>query len=148
MLALGDKLGPMLWQLPPNLGFDAERLERLLRAAAPDHGREAANWPSGTTSASTAGRGLDTDADRPMRHALEVRHATFETPAFVELLRAPRRRAGRRRHRRQVAVIEDVTSDFVYVRLHGDEELYVSGYDDASLDRWAAKSAAGGRRRA
>jgi len=32
-----------------------------------------------------------------------------------------------------------VTSDFVYARLHGDEELYVSGYDDAALDWWAAR---------
>jgi uncharacterized protein YecE (DUF72 family) len=74
-----------------------------------------------------------------LRHALEVRHSTFETPAFVELLR---------RHDIALVVadtagkwpfIEDVTSDFVYARLHGSEELYVSGYDDASLESWAAK---------
>jgi len=35
--------------------------------------------------------------------------------------------------------LEHVTSDLVYVRLHGDAELYVSGYGDAALDRWAAK---------
>jgi len=35
--------------------------------------------------------------------------------------------------------MEDVTSDFVYVRLHGHDELYVSGYTDEGLDRWAAK---------
>jgi uncharacterized protein YecE (DUF72 family) len=35
--------------------------------------------------------------------------------------------------------MEDVTADFIYARLHGDEELYVSGYTDAALDRWAAK---------
>ena len=80
-----------------------------------------------------------TDSDRPVRHALEVRHATFENAAFVELLR-----------RHDVALVvadtagkwpflEDVTSDFVYARLHGSEELYVSGYDDVSLDGWAAK---------
>ena len=35
--------------------------------------------------------------------------------------------------------MEDVTSDFIYVRLHGDEELYVSGYTDAALKEWARK---------
>jgi uncharacterized protein YecE (DUF72 family) len=35
-------------------------------------------------------------------------------------------------------LLETVTSDFGYVRLHGDEELYVSGYSDAALDRWAS----------
>lgn len=35
--------------------------------------------------------------------------------------------------------LDDVTSDFVYARLHGDRELYASGYSDAALDRWAAR---------
>jgi uncharacterized protein YecE (DUF72 family) len=39
-------------------------------------------------------------------------------------------------------LLEDLTADFVYLRLHGDKELYASGYDDAALDRWAARIAA------
>jgi uncharacterized protein YecE (DUF72 family) len=35
--------------------------------------------------------------------------------------------------------MEDVTADFMYVRLHGDEKIYVSGYTDEALDRWAEK---------
>ena len=35
--------------------------------------------------------------------------------------------------------LEDVTSDFVYVRLHGDRKLYESGYTVAALERWAAR---------
>ena len=35
--------------------------------------------------------------------------------------------------------MEDATSDFVYLRLHGDEELYVSGYSDAALQGWERK---------
>ena len=79
------------------------------------------------------------DDDRPLRHVLEVRHGTYLDPAFPELLRAHdvglvvADTAGTWPH------LEDVTSDFVYVRLHGDTELYVSGYDDEALDRWAAK---------
>lgn len=75
----------------------------------------------------------------PIRHALEVRHDTFATPAGVELL-----------HRHDIAfvvadtagkwpLVEEVTSDFMYVRLHGADELYVSGYTDEALDNWAEK---------
>jgi uncharacterized protein YecE (DUF72 family) len=78
-------------------------------------------------------------ADRPLRHALEVRHRSYETPEFVQLLR---------QHNVALVVadsagkwpfLEDVTSDFVYARLHGSQELYVSGYDDDALDWWAAR---------
>jgi uncharacterized protein YecE (DUF72 family) len=46
--------------------------------------------------------------------------------------------------------MEDLTADFVYVRLHGDQELYASGYGDAALDDWAARLRAwrGGRQHA
>jgi uncharacterized protein YecE (DUF72 family) len=138
VLALGDKLGPILWQLPPNLGFHPDRLgeffDQLPRTTA-----AAARLSEGHDERLTDRAWTVTDADRPLRHALEVRHSTFETPAFVQLLR---------RHDIALVVadtagkwpfIEDVTSDFVYARLHGSEELYVSGYDDESLERWAAK---------
>ena len=86
-------------------------------------------------------------ADRPLRYALEVRHPSFDDPAFLRLLR----RAG-------VALcvadsagrwpyLEAVTADLVYVRLHGNKRLYVSGYDGAALDAWAARIAAWRARR-
>ena len=138
VLALGEKLGPVLWQLPPNLGFDPDRLARFF------------DWlPRGTAAAAELAARHDerlddrawttTDVDRPLRHAVEVRHDTFAVPAFVDLLRrhdiglVVADTAGKWPH------LEDVTSDFVYVRLHGDTELYVSGYDDAALDAWATK---------
>ena len=80
-------------------------------------------------------------ADHPLQHALEVRHASFETPDFLKLLR---------KHRIGVVVadtagkwpqIEEATSDLVYIRLHGAEQLYVSGYTPAALKSWAAKIA-------
>lgn len=81
------------------------------------------------------------DANRPIRHAMEIRHPSFVTPAFVEMLRAY-----------DIALVcadtvdwprlMDLTSDFMYCRLHGSEVLYVSGYDDRSLDQWAARVAA------
>ncbi|MFC8192580.1 DUF72 domain-containing protein [Cellulomonas sp. NPDC057328] len=139
VLALGDRLGPVLWQLPPNLGFDADRLARFFDLL-PRSTAAAAQLAEGHDDKVPEGRALTaTDEDRPLRHVLEVRHDTFRTAAFAELLRAHdiglvvADTAGRWPH------LEDLTSDVVYVRLHGDTELYVSGYDDASLDRWAAK---------
>jgi len=138
VLALGPALGPVLWQLPPTLGYDPDRLARFFdllprttAAAAELAGRhdERLDDRAFTT----------TDADRPLRHVLEVRHASYETPEFPALLRehgiglVVADTAGRWPY------LEDVTSDLVYVRLHGDSELYVSGYDDPALDRWAAR---------
>jgi uncharacterized protein YecE (DUF72 family) len=78
------------------------------------------------------------DEDRPLRHAVEIRHDSFRDPAFADLLR-----------QHNVALVcadtvewprlMDVTSDFVYCRLHGSEELYASGYDYAALRDWARR---------
>ena len=138
VLALGDKLGPMLWQLPPNLGFHPDRLSAFFDLL-PRTTAQAARLAEGHDERLRDRSFTVTDADRPLRHALEVRHSTYENPAFVELLRT---------HDISVVVadtagkwpfIPEVTSDFVYVRLHGSEELYVSGYDDVSLDGWAER---------
>jgi uncharacterized protein YecE (DUF72 family) len=138
VLALRDKLGPILWQLPPNLGFDAERLAAFF-ALLPRSTGEAA-WLARRHDERLEGRSLTTtDADRPLRHALEIRHKSFETAAFPELLREHHialvvaDTAGR------WPLLREVTSDLMYVRLHGDVELYTSGYTDEALDRWAAE---------
>ncbi len=137
LLALGPKLGPLLWQLPPRLRFDAERIDEFLTLLPRSTG--AAAQLAGEHDARLDGRAeTTTDVDRPLRHALEVRHESFRDPAFVALLRA-----------HDVALVvadtagtfprlEDVTAGFVYVRLHGDTELYTSGYSTAALDGWAA----------
>ena len=138
VLALRDKTGPFLWQLPPTLAFDADlladffsRLPRDTRAAA----ALAAQHDERLT-----GRALtETDADRPLRHALEVRHPSFHDPAVPELLRE---------HDVALVVADaaaawprlmHVTSGFMYLRMHGATELYASGYDDDALDEWAAR---------
>lgn len=138
VLALKQKLGPFLWQLPPTFAFDEQRLAPFL-AALPRTTGAAAKLARGRDER-VAGRSyLEVDRNRRLRHALEVRHASFVTPRFVELLRehgvalVVADTAGR------WPFFEDVTSDFVYVRLHGDEKLYESGYTPAALERWAAK---------
>jgi uncharacterized protein YecE (DUF72 family) len=138
VLALGPKLGPVLWQLPPRLRFDAGRVEEFLTMLPRTTG--AAAELAGRHDERLEGRALtQTDADRPLRHALEVRHPSFCRAEFVELLRAQdvalvvADTAGTWPH------LEDVTADFVYVRLHGDTELYASGYSPDALNEWAAK---------
>jgi len=136
-LALADKLGPVLWQLPPTLGFDAERLvsffERLPRTTT------AAAALGARHDERVAGRSyLDAPVEQPIRHAVEVRHDSFLAPEFLDLLRehdiglVVADTAGK------WPLIREVTADFAYVRLHGDTELYASGYSDAALDEWAA----------
>src|SRR5262245_59160296 len=141
VLALEDKLGPILWQLPPQLAFDAERLEAFF-ALLPRTTAAAAELARRHDRRLRHGAYLDVRVDRPIRYAIEVRHPTFEDPAFLRVLR----RAG-------IALciadsagkwpcLEGVTADFVYVRLHGSKRLYVSGYGRAALDEWAARIAA------
>ena len=138
LLALREKLGPVLWQLPPQLGFDADRLRRFLDML-PHNTDEAVKVAKGHDERVKGRSFVETDAKRPVRHAMEVRHESFKTPEFIEMLRSHNvalvnaETAGKWPH------MEDLTADFVYARLHGDEELYVSGYSDAALDRWAAK---------
>jgi uncharacterized protein YecE (DUF72 family) len=137
LLRLGAKLGPILWQLPARQRFEAERLEAFLALLPRDSLAAAAL--ARRHDARLAGRAwTEADAARPLRHALEVRHESFRDPAFVALLR---------RHAVALVVtdgvgwprLEDVTADFVYVRLHGSEQLYASGYDDPALDLWAER---------
>ena len=144
VLRLGDKLGPLLWQLPPRFVFDPARLEGFFRLLPRD--TRAAAALARRHDARVAGRAWTrTDAVRPLRHALETRHESFVDRRFVELLR---------RHRIALVVadtagtwpyLEDITESFVYVRLHGDTELYASGYTDAALAAWTAKVAAWAR---
>ena len=139
VLALGVKTGPFLWQLPPMLGFDGPRLESFFDQL-PRTTREAAALAAGHDDKVPEDRALvSAPEDLRLRHALEVRHASFATPEAVELLR---------RHDIALVVadtagrwpaLDHVTSDHVYVRLHGERELYTSGYSVASLDRWAAR---------
>ena len=142
VLALGPKLGPVLWQLPERLTYDADLLSSFFGllprtlgevAALAEHHDEKVKEGRALT---TAPAGLE---DQRVRHALEFRSETFCTDEAFALLAAHdvacvvADTAGR------WPMAEAVTSDLVYVRLHGDTELYASGYSDAALDRWADK---------
>ncbi len=140
---LGRKLGPFLWQFAPRFRFDAELLAAFFTLLPRD--TDQAAGLARRHDHRVAGRAL-VQANAPMRlrHAIEIRHPSFVDPAFIDLLR-----------RHDVALVcadtvdwpflMDVTSDFVYCRLHGSEELYASGYDDAALDVWADRVVAWAR---
>ena len=80
-----------------------------------------------------------TDPDHRIRHTVEVRHDTFRDPAFYALLRRHDVGLVIADNPGKWPVIEELTTDFTYVRLHGHDELYASGYDDEALDAWAAR---------
>jgi len=138
VLALEEKLGPLLWQLPPNLGYDRERLASFFDALPRTTGQ--AMQLAKQHDERLADRAwLESVADRPLRHALEVRHQSFKQPEFVDLLRQHDIALVVADTAGKWPLMEEVTSDFVYVRLHGDKELYVSGYSEEALGVWAAK---------
>ena len=135
---LREKLGPILWQFPPSFRYDEERFEQFFLLLPRTTAQALAL--ARKRHARMHGRSrLAIDCDRRLRHAIEIRHESFIGPAFIRQLR---------RHGIALVVadtagkwplLEDVTADFMYLRLHGDKELYASGYTDAALDRWAAR---------
>ncbi len=110
---LGDRLGPILWQMPPTRAFDVDDLAAFLDSLP---------------------RELN---GQPLRHALEVRHASFLSETYVALARAHR-----------VATVftdsphypsmADITGEFIYARLMRSADRSPAGYAPAKLDRWAA----------
>lgn len=147
VLALGRATGPILWQLPGTYRFDAERLDGFMRLL-PRSSRDAEAAARDHDDRLRRGALIDAGVNVPYRHAFEVRHPSCFHDEFYAVLRehgcafVVADTAG------EFPYAEQVTADFVYVRLHGSEEFYVSGYSDAELDSWAAKVAAwrdGGR---
>jgi uncharacterized protein YecE (DUF72 family) len=112
VVELGPKLGPILWQFMATKKFDPDDFKAFI-----------ALLPASQDGV-------------PLRHAIQVRHASFHTPEFVAMCRA----AG-------VAIvyadsadypaIADVTGSFVYARLEDAKSECETGYTDAGLDRWA-----------
>ena len=86
LLLLGRKLGPILWQLPPDLVFDEQRVGSLPRAAPAHHagGRAVARQHDAKLADDRAV--TESAVDLPIRYALEVRHASFVTPEAVRFL--------------------------------------------------------------
>nr|WP_307617755.1 DUF72 domain-containing protein [Variovorax boronicumulans] len=138
VLALGKKLGPILWQLPPRMRYDPERMERFL-SMLPRDGKSAMVLAR-KHDERMEGRSL-LKAVRGLRihHAVEVRNRSFVDSGFIATMRRHGVAVVVADTARRWPVLEDITADFVYIRLHGDKEIYASGYSDAALDRWAER---------
>ncbi len=135
VLAFEDTLGPVLWQLPPSFSFDADRLARFFDDL-PRTTKQAAKLARAHDARVKDPR-LGASVDRPLRYALEVRHTSFLDPAFYALLRAHDVALCIADTARVHPDFDEVTADFVYVRLHGAQKLYVSGYSRRTLVSWA-----------
>lgn len=137
ILKLGAKLGPILWQLPPNFKYSVELIEGFLQLL-PRNTRDAVELGKKHDGKVEGRSFLETDRNRPLRHALEIRHPSFIVPEFIALLR-----------KYKVGLVcadtvewprlMDVTSNFVYCRLHGSTVLYSSGYSRTAIKAWAGR---------
>jgi uncharacterized protein YecE (DUF72 family) len=138
VLALKEKLGPILWQFPPSFRYDRARFEGFFDLLP--HDTEAAVRLARKRDARLKGRALlSTDARREVRHAVEIRHESFLDGSFVTLLRAHNIALVVAETAKRWPMTHDVTADFVYMRLHGDKELYRSGYGSQALHEWARR---------
>lgn len=135
MFHLKEKLGPFLWQFPPSFRFDETLFEEFL--AQLPMTSDAAKTLATRSDAGVQREGyLDIPAKRHLRHAVEIRHESFVDEAFIALLRRYRVALVIADSAGRWPYLEDLTSNFVYLRLHGDEELYRSGYGKKALERW------------
>ena len=137
LLALGPKLGPILWQVAPRFRYEEERLSDFFNLL-PRSTDEAAALAAEHHPRLKGRVVTEALTSQPLRHCLEIRNDTCVCPEFIALLR---------KHNIGLVVADtvewpllfDITSDFVYCRLHGSEQLYASGYGDAALDTWAER---------
>ena len=138
VLALGRMTGPFLWQLPAMYRFDRERIASFL-ALLPRDSIAAAKLAEGHDERLRKGALTESDVRVRYRHAFEVRHPSYFTEEFAELLRehdvgfVVADTAGK------FPYAETVTSKFVYVRLHGSRQLYTSDYTDEEVSTWAER---------
>lgn len=137
VLALGDRTGPVLWQLPADLELDPGLVGDFL-GLLPRSTRAAAALAREHDDKLAEDRALTSvEQERPLQHVLEPRHPSFGTPEAVDLLRTHGIGLVVSDGAARWPMFTDVTSDVVYVRLHGDTELYASRYEDDALDEWA-----------
>jgi uncharacterized protein YecE (DUF72 family) len=136
VLALEEKLGPILWQFPPNFGWNPQRFREFFELL-PRSSKEAAKIGRRHDSKLKGRAWLRTEQERPLRYCVEIRHSSFLIPEFFDLLQEFNIAFVFADTAGKWPYAEDLTSDFVYCRLHGDTELYASGYSRTALDWWA-----------
>jgi uncharacterized protein YecE (DUF72 family) len=138
VLALREKLGPILWQFPPMFRWNAAKFESFFNLL-PRDSCAAARLARKHDNKLKDRAWIRTDRSRPIRYAIEIRHDSFMVPEFFSLLRKHRMAFVFSDAAAKWPYAEDLTADFVYCRLHGSEKLYSSGYTDQALKKWAKR---------
>lgn len=138
VLELRAKLGPILWQFPQRLHFDPGLMADFL-AALPSDTAAAETLVTGHANRVPDDREPATGQALPLRHAVEIRHPSFVSERFLDLLREHGVASVIADTAGRWPYVEETTAGFTYVRLHGDTELYASRYDPAALRRWAKR---------
>jgi uncharacterized protein YecE (DUF72 family) len=138
LLCLREKLGPILWQFPPFLPFVEDRFKEFF-ALLPHDTVELSRLAKHHAPFLKKRVHLEPDAKRPVRHAVEFRHESFLTDRFTDLLRQYNLALVVADVASKFPTAEDVTADWVYVRLHGSRQIYASGYSPREIDAWARK---------
>lgn len=136
VLCLREKLGPILWQFPPSFGWNEERF-RAFFALLPRDTAAAAELSKAHEARLDGRAWTEADTPRPLRYAVEIRHPSFLDPRFFALLREFEIAFVFADSAGKWPYAEDVTGDFIYLRLHGAEQLYVSGYTASAITWWA-----------
>jgi uncharacterized protein YecE (DUF72 family) len=144
VLALGKKLGPIVWQLPPRMPFKPDLLARFFELLPRTHA-DAALLARKHDERLNDRACLEAEHRGPILHALEPRHESFNSDACFRLLRDHGIALAMSDGAGAWPLIEEITTDFVYVRLHGSTRLYKSDYSAAELDAWAERLARWGR---
>lgn len=142
-LRLGAKLGPILWQFPPNLKFDAMKFDNFF-ALLPRSCKAAAEFAKTYDAWRGESSWMEMEENREIRHAVEIRNPSFASEEWIELLR---------KHHIALVLADtekspaltDLTADFVYCRLHGEGEMNKSGYHPDVIGKWARRVVAWSR---
>ncbi|MBN9334977.1 DUF72 domain-containing protein [Devosia sp.] len=128
-LALGDRLGPFIWQLPPNLSFDPASFSTFLKLLPRDI--DAYLALAGKAEGGKSPPYLDANGNKTFRHAIEMRHESFDRPEVDALLRehnVARVIADTADNPRR-----DLTADFAYCRFQGPARPDAAGYGEADI---------------
>jgi len=137
-LCLREKLGPILWQFPPFFPFNPRRFRAFFKMLPRDT-QEMAKLARRHDERLKGRAYTKADVLQPVRHAVEFRHDSFLTEEFVKLLREFNISLVVADVASRFPTAQDVTADWVYVRLHGSRRLYVSGYTPREIEAWATR---------
>lgn len=139
LLCLRKKLGPVLWQFPPNVMLKDDRFEKFFKMLP--HDSKAAVKLAKKHGDKVEGRAFcEAKEDFPVRHAFEFRHKSFLNKDFMDIMKAHNvafvfaHEGGEK-----APYTEEPTADFIYARLHGEGPGFKKGYPDKEIKEWSKR---------